>query len=111
MTITQARALEGKHEGAAGPPAATCTCHAALIAQHDYVSLHVLTPREREVLLLLGNGTTTRALAHQLGIAERTVKAHINRIINKLGVRTRVEAAIISVLHHDQMCGAVPQMG
>jgi DNA-binding NarL/FixJ family response regulator len=66
--------------------------------------LEALTDREREVLLLLGTGLGNRELSRELGIAERTVKAHIANIVAKLGQQTRTQAAIISALAHDALC-------
>lgn len=66
--------------------------------------LEVLTDREREVLLLLGAGLGNRELSRALGIAERTVKAHIANIVAKLGQQTRTQAAIISALAHNALC-------
>ena len=51
-----------------------------------------LTPREREVLGLLAEGLTNRAIAERLGISEHTAKFHVNAILGKLGVETRTEA-------------------
>lgn len=56
-----------------------------------------LTPREREVLDLLTQGYTNREIAATLVIAEVTAKVHVRRIIQKLGVRSRTEAAIVAV--------------
>jgi DNA-binding CsgD family transcriptional regulator len=56
-----------------------------------------LTPREREVLELLARGYTNREIAVTLVIAEVTAKVHVRRIIRKLGVRSRTEAAIAAV--------------
>lgn len=51
-----------------------------------------LTPREHEVLYLLAQGLTNRAIAHQLGITEHTVKFHVNAILSKLNAQSRTEA-------------------
>jgi ATP/maltotriose-dependent transcriptional regulator MalT len=59
--------------------------------------LATLTPREREVLELLKRGYTNREIASTLVIAEVTAKVHVRRIIQKLGVRSRTEAAIAAV--------------
>jgi LuxR family maltose regulon positive regulatory protein len=56
-----------------------------------------LTPREREVLELLKCGFTNREIASTLVIAEVTAKVHVRRIIQKLRVRSRTEAAIAAV--------------
>ncbi|WP_079148924.1 helix-turn-helix domain-containing protein [Streptomyces agglomeratus] len=66
--------------------------------------LKELTGREKEVLLLLGTGLGNRQLARELGIAERTVKAHIARIVDKLGQHTRLQVAVLSVLAHGTLC-------
>ncbi|MEW1759372.1 helix-turn-helix transcriptional regulator [Streptomyces cyaneofuscatus] len=66
--------------------------------------LKQLTGREKEVLLLLGTGLGNRQLARELGIAERTVKAHVARIVEKLGQETRLQAAVLSVLFHGVLC-------
>jgi DNA-binding CsgD family transcriptional regulator len=53
---------------------------------------HGLSPREREIVLLLGAGQTNRAIGEALFISERTVDTHVARIFRKLAVRTRSEA-------------------
>ena len=63
-----------------------------------------LTNREKEVLLLVGTGVGNRELARELGIAERTVKAHIARIVEKLGQQTRLQVAMLGVLAHEKLC-------
>jgi DNA-binding NarL/FixJ family response regulator len=52
-----------------------------------------LTPREREVHELLAQGLTNREIAKLLYVEEVTVKVHVRHILDKLGVRSRVEAA------------------
>jgi two-component system, NarL family, nitrate/nitrite response regulator NarL len=51
-----------------------------------------LTPRETEVLALLAQGLSNRAIGHRLGISEHTAKFHVNAILGKLGAQTRAEA-------------------
>jgi DNA-binding NarL/FixJ family response regulator len=51
-----------------------------------------LTPREREVVDLIAEGSSTGEIAQHLSISERTVQCHISNLLAKLGVRTRVEA-------------------
>lgn len=65
-----------------------------------------LTKREMEVLLLLGGGLPNRTLARLLGISERTVKAHIARIQEKLQLNSRLSAALVSALHHRELCSS-----
>ncbi|MFG3093146.1 helix-turn-helix transcriptional regulator [Streptomyces sp. NPDC048202] len=69
----------------------------------DISALDTLTPREREVLRVLPIGDGNRALARRLGIAERTVKAHLTSITRKLGLRNRVEATLVSVRWAEQL--------
>ncbi|QCX81501.1 Transcriptional regulatory protein LiaR [Streptomyces sp. YIM 121038] len=51
-----------------------------------------LTPREREVLTLIGQGLPNRAIAEKLFISEATVKTHINNLFAKAGIRDRADA-------------------
>jgi DNA-binding NarL/FixJ family response regulator len=53
-----------------------------------------LTPREDDVLQLLADGMTNKAIAHQLGITDHTVKFHVNAIMTKLGAQSRTEAVV-----------------
>ena len=53
-----------------------------------------LTPREVEVLNLIGTGCTNREIAKQLYIAEGTVKSHVTHILNRLNLRNRSQIAI-----------------
>ena len=59
--------------------------------------LSSLTPRETEVLRLLAKGCTNREIAESLVIAEVTAKAHVRNILRKLGVRSRTEAAVLTM--------------
>ena len=61
--------------------------------------LDILSPREREVLALLGRGADTREIADRLVISPHTAKTHINRLLGKLGLGTRAEAAALAVEH------------
>ncbi|MFF7472740.1 response regulator [Streptomyces sp. NPDC008092] len=51
-----------------------------------------LTPREREVLTLIGRGLPNRAIAEKLFVSEATVKTHINNLFAKAGIRDRADA-------------------
>ena len=59
----------------------------------------LLTPREVEVLLLLANGFTSRAIAERLFISRATAATHVQRILSKLGVHSRTEAASLAHRH------------
>lgn len=56
-----------------------------------------LTPRENEILSLLAEGQSNKVIARNLGISDGTVKLHVKAILRKLGVHSRVEAAVIAV--------------
>jgi len=58
-----------------------------------------LTPREREVLGLIGRGMSNKRIARELGIAEKTVKAHVSSVLAKLGVADRTQAALYAARH------------
>jgi len=53
-----------------------------------------LSPREREVLALVGEGMANKQIARALGISERTVKVHLNSVFRQLGVSDRTSAAL-----------------
>ncbi|KAB7842212.1 response regulator transcription factor [Streptomyces mobaraensis NBRC 13819 = DSM 40847] len=55
-----------------------------------------LSPRERDILALIGEGMTNRQIGRQLFLSEKTVKNHISRLLAKLGVERRIQAAVIA---------------
>nr|BFE36558.1 response regulator transcription factor [Actinomadura rugatobispora] len=64
-----------------------------------------LTPREREVFACLGEGLSNVQIAERLDMAETTTKTHVSRILGKLGLRSRVQAAILA---QETAAGAPP---
>lgn len=62
----------------------------------DQSDLELLSPREQEVLTLLSRGLSNREIADTLGISSHTVKTHLERTYEKLGVSSRSEAAAIA---------------
>jgi DNA-binding NarL/FixJ family response regulator len=72
-------------------------------SQHYYppsqelsVSLQALSPREKEVLALIAQGSSNKEIAQELYISERTVKAHVTSILSQLNLRDRTQAAILA---------------
>jgi len=61
--------------------------------------LSELTPREHEILIHIADGQSNKVIANNLGISDGTVKLHVKSILRKLGVHSRVEAAVIAVEH------------
>jgi DNA-binding NarL/FixJ family response regulator len=64
-------------------------------AEDDAERIGKLTPREREVLGQIAAGLTNKAIARRLSISPGTVKAHVERVIAKLGVSDRTGAAVV----------------
>ncbi|PSL00128.1 LuxR family two component transcriptional regulator [Murinocardiopsis flavida] len=59
-------------------------------------AIGALTPRERQVLVCVGEGLSNQQIARRLGITETTTKTHVSRILAKLDLRSRVQAAIVA---------------
>jgi DNA-binding NarL/FixJ family response regulator len=62
-------------------------------------SLASLTGREREVLAGVARGLSNKAIADELGMAERTARTHVSNILAKLGLTSRTQAALFAVQH------------
>lgn len=58
-----------------------------------------LTPRELEILECIADGSSNKMIARELDITDGTVKLHVKAILRKLGLRSRVEAAVSAVEH------------
>jgi DNA-binding NarL/FixJ family response regulator len=74
----------------AGPPAAP----AAPVL--DAASLTGLTPREREILALVGAGLSNQEIAERLVLSPLTAKTHVSRIMTKLGARDRAQLVVVA---------------
>lgn len=62
-------------------------------------AVDVLSEREREILALIARGQSNKMIARALDIAETTVKIHVQHILRKLHVTSRVQAAVVAVNH------------
>jgi NarL family two-component system response regulator YdfI len=69
----------------------------AHLAEPKPVKAEKLSEREGEVLVLLAEGAANKEIGVQLHITERTVKAHVTNIFNKLGVNSRAEAVAVAL--------------
>ena len=68
--------------------------------------LDELSLREREVLVLLGLGLSNRRISRVLGLAERTVKSHVGRILAKLSLESRLQAGLAALMWIVQESGS-----
>jgi DNA-binding NarL/FixJ family response regulator len=62
--------------------------------------LGLLTPRERDIVVLVGEGLKNREIAERLAIAEKTIKGHLTNIFLKLGVQDRLALALLAIKTH-----------
>lgn len=69
-----------------------------------------LSPREREIIAKVAHGHTNKEIARQLGLAESTVKIHVQGILRKLHLTSRVQAAVYAV-EHGMVSGMVNAIG
>jgi DNA-binding NarL/FixJ family response regulator len=65
-------------------------------AEPEQQALAALSPREREILGLIGEGLTNRQIGKRLYLSEKTVKNNVSRLLAKLGVERRIQAAVIA---------------
>jgi DNA-binding NarL/FixJ family response regulator len=92
------RAIRSVHDGhlLLAPEAADALARSAGDA---VAGIDALTAREREVLAEIAKGRSNREIARALGVAEKTVKAHVSSLLAKLGVQDRTQAALLAVRH------------
>jgi DNA-binding NarL/FixJ family response regulator len=93
-SVRRATLIEAVRAVAAGqrylPPATAARLLEAMESER-------LTPRELDVLKLLGEGQRNREIADALGLAEPTVKIHVNNLLRKLEAKDRTEATVIAL--------------
>ena len=93
--------FEGVRAAASGnSPLAPEAARAMLTARADRRVARDMTDREREVLGLLRSGLSNKQMARTLGISEKTVKAHLTRVFDAIGVTDRTQAALWAERHH-----------
>jgi DNA-binding NarL/FixJ family response regulator len=91
-----ARAVRAAHAGEALlDPHVAARLVDALAGEKE--PLDQLTPREREVLQLIGLGFSNKRIAQELRLSEKTVKTHVGHVLAKLGVDDRTQAAVFAV--------------
>lgn len=86
------RALEAASRGEA--PLDPRAARALLSARRAASPAEALSEREREVLAMVGEGLANKAIARQLGISEKTVKAHLTSVFRRIEVTDRTQAAL-----------------
>jgi DNA-binding NarL/FixJ family response regulator len=87
------RGIRAAAEGAS-PLAPRAAAEVLQARRQPQASAPELTDREQEVLELIGEGLPNKRIAMRLGISEKTVKAHVTRIFQALGVTDRTQAAL-----------------
>ncbi|HEY7630310.1 MAG TPA: response regulator transcription factor [Thermoleophilaceae bacterium] len=93
-----ARAVRAAHNGEALlDPSVAARLVEAIAQPPGEEPREQLTPREREVLELIGEGYSNKRIALELGVSEKTVKTHVGHVLAKLGVADRTQAALHAV--------------
>ena len=95
------RAIRAAHDGNAplSPTIATRVVEEIAHGGGAPAEVDDLTPRERDVLILIARGRSNKVIALELGVAEKTVKTHVSHILGKLGLTDRTQAALYAVRH------------
>jgi two-component system nitrate/nitrite response regulator NarL len=90
------RLRDALHGALVVSPALTTVLAQALRAPQSASSMD-LTDRERQVLKMIAGGLSNKMVGNKLGITEGTVKVHVKHLLHKLGLRSRVEAAVWAI--------------
>jgi DNA-binding NarL/FixJ family response regulator len=91
------RAVKAANRGEA--PFSPRAAGALLLRRSERRPMEDLTPREREVLDLVGQGLANKQISRRLGIKEKTVKAHLSSVFQRIGVSDRTSAALWAARH------------
>ena len=91
------RAIRSAHAGQSPLSPAVATRIVEEVAHGGTAAPGDLTPRELDVLTLIARGRSNKVIAHELGVAEKTVKTHVSHILGKLGLTDRTQAALYAV--------------
>lgn len=87
--------LRGIRAAARGEsPLSPKAANTLLAARKERLEVRELSPRETEVLVLVANGLANKQIAQRLGISEKTVKAHLVNVFQRIGVSDRTQAAV-----------------
>jgi len=86
--------LVAAYRDASAPVAAADSSAAPAASPFDQLS-----PRERDILRGIARGASNKEIARDLGIAETTVKIHVQHVLRKLDVSSRVQAAVAATEH------------
>jgi two-component system, NarL family, nitrate/nitrite response regulator NarL len=92
MTTKLVAAFRGSAGTQAASPAPDAAGQGVAVAPAD--GLEMLSAREREILTLIARGASNKSIARDLEIAETTVKIHVQHILRKLNLSSRVQAAV-----------------
>ncbi|WP_442775077.1 response regulator [Sphaerotilus montanus] len=99
MTGKLVAAFRGADARSAGEPVSADRPAPLLLADGPVSPLALLSPRELDILRGIARGDSNKEIARELAIAETTVKIHVQHILRKLGMSSRVQAAVLASGH------------